>query len=162
MNTKDIQETLTQQKRAKKLAYFLAVYTIVITATVIYMAAIWIGIKVTKTDTPACESAPVTIEETKTTIASWYDYELAGVTWSEDHRTAASREFERGIIVEVTNSTTGRMVIVLINDYGPDEKIHPDRSLDLSSYAFAQIADLQNGLVEVEYREIGPGEYHPL
>lgn len=102
------------------------------------------------------------IERGETTIASWYDYTLNDIPWSNDHKTAASREFERGTLVEVRNVVTMATVTVLINDYGPDESVHPDRELDLSSYAFSQIADLENGLVEVEYREIGKGEYYPL
>ncbi len=144
-----VQYTLDEQKRAKKRAYFFLLYIIVIT-----IAVVWLGIKAIKTNTPFCESALVIIEEKSTTTASWYDYELNGIAWSKDHRTAASREFERGTMIEVTNSTTGDKVVVLINDYGPDESIHPERMLDLSSYAFAQIADLEKGLVEVEYREL--------
>lgn len=146
-----------KEKRAKKLAYFLLLYIIAIT-----VAVVWLGVKVIRTETPVCESAPVTFEETSTTVASWYDYDLNGIPWSLDHRTGASREFARGTLVEVKNIATGATVEILINDYGPDESVHPDRALDLSSYAFKQIADLQSGLVEVEYREVGTGEYRPI
>ena len=145
------------KKTTNKRAYILLLYIVAIT-----VAVVWLGVKVIITPTPVCESTPVTVEETNATTASWYDYDLNGIPWSLDHRTAASREFARGTLVEVTNTKNGKSVEVLINDYGPDESVHPDRELDLSSYAFKQIADLQNGLVEVEYRAIGQGEYRPI
>ena len=105
----------------------------------------------------------IPIKEIKNvTIASWYDYTLNGIAWSRDHLTAASREFTRGTIVEVKNIATGNTVNVMINDYGPDEELHPDRLLDLSSYAFKEISSLHRGVIEVEYREIGQGEYYPI
>lgn len=147
------------------MAYFLLLYIVAVTV----LAVSW-GAKLLKTE--ACEAVePVTVEapavvelvEEKTaTTASWYDYQLNDIRWSEDHRTAASREFERGTLVEVTNVANGKTVEVLINDYGPEYAVHPDRELDLSSFAFLQIAELQEGLIEVEYRELGKGEYHPL
>ena len=65
-------------------------------------------------------------------------------------------------MIEVINVENGKRVEVLINDYGPEYEVHPDRALDLSSFAFSQIADLQTGIAKVEYREIGQGEYRPL
>ena len=106
------------------------------------------------------EEEPIINEVKNVTIASWYDYTLNGIDWSKDHFTGASREFTRGTIVEVKNIANGKTVNVLINDYGPDEEIHPDRLLDLSSSAFKEISSLQRGVIEVEYREIGQGEYH--
>lgn len=103
------------------------------------------------------EEEPKSVSTTK---ASWYDYELDGVNWSKTHRTAASREFARGTLVEVTNKTNGKSVTVMINDYGPDENVHPDRALDLSSYAFSMIADTKLGVIDVDYREVGTDTYY--
>ena len=156
----DVTKTVEKQKRAKKLAYFLLLYLIVVT-----VAVVWLGVKIIKTPTPVCASAPaeeVQAEPRQVTNASWYDYELNGIPWSLDHRTGASREFARGTMVEVTNIANGKSVEVLINDFGPEYAVHPDRELDLSSFAFAQIADLQEGVVSVEYRAVGTGEYRPL
>lgn len=95
-----------------------------------------------------------------TTKASYYDYSINGQPWSKDHRTTASREFSRGTMLEVCHA--GNCVEVLVNDYGPSAAVHPDRGLDLSSYAFSQLAPLSRGVIEVTYREIGTGEYQPI
>jgi len=80
-------------------------------------------------------------------IASWYDYSLKGIVWSKNHRTAASRHFKRYSTVRVTNVENGKSVEVYINDYGPES--WTGREIDLSSYAFSQIADLKLGLIKV-------------
>lgn len=169
-----VKKTLDQQKRAKRLAYSLLLYLIVVTVTVV-----WLGISnfnkgqeleqlerelhLCGLDVVVCPGEQGYDDEpVSTTNASWYDYELVGVWWSKNHRTTASRDFPRGTMIEVTNLKNGKSVDVLVNDYGPDESIRPDRELDLSSFAFEQIADLQEGLVEVEYQAIGQGDYYPL
>lgn len=94
-------------------------------------------------------------EHKKQTNASWYNYELDGIKWSLNHNTAASREFEKGDMVFVTNKATGKSVLVLINDYGPEEAVHPDRELDLSYHAFKEIADPKLGIIKVKYLKVG-------
>lgn len=81
-------------------------------------------------------------------IASWYDYKLNGIAWSKDHRTAASRHFPRKSYVKVTNVENGKSVVVFINDFGPEE--WTGREIDLSSYAFSQLAPLSAGLINVK------------
>lgn len=92
-------------------------------------------------------------------VASWYDYSLNGIVWSKNHRTAASRTFPRYSTVRVTNLANGKSVEVFINDYGPEECPEdnptdplrcPPREIDLSSYAFSQIADLKLGLINIK------------
>jgi hypothetical protein len=79
---------------------------------------------------------------------SWYDYDLKGLPgYSKVNETAAARNYKRGEYVTVTNVANNKSVRVRINDYGPDARIHPDRMLDLSSHAFAQIADLSSGVI---------------
>lgn len=63
---------------------------------------------------------------------------------------AAMRDVPRGRSVTVTNLANRKSTIVKITDYGPDEDLHPDRVIDLTSYAFSQIADLGDGLIEVK------------
>lgn len=77
--------------------------------------------------------------------ASWYDYELDGIWYSKDHATAASRFYKRGTILNV--SYNNKTIKVRVNDYGPEE--WTGRQLDLSSYAFKQLAPLSKGLIEV-------------
>lgn len=102
------------------------------------------------TSTP-CIATSTPIEATSTEIVapvSWYDYDLKGIPgYSKTHDTAAARNYGRGQYVTVTNVANNKSVRVRINDYGPDAKIHPDRMLDLSSHAFAQIADLSSGII---------------
>jgi len=88
------------------------------------------------------------IKETtdKVGIASWYDYNLAEQEWSKNHFTAASRDLKRYSYAKITNLANDKSVVVFINDYIE----HPLRDIDLSSYAFSQIADLKIGLIKVK------------
>lgn len=79
-------------------------------------------------------------------LASWYNYQLFGLAWSQNHRTAASRDYPRGTVLRVENLANGRTVDVLVNDY----ITHPARQIDLSSYAFSQLAPLSRGLIKVK------------
>lgn len=82
--------------------------------------------------------------------ASYYDYDLNGIIWSQDHNTAASRDLPRYSKVKVTNLANDKSTIVYINDYGPDVKVHPDRIIDLSSHAFNEISDTRLGIINVK------------
>ena len=83
-------------------------------------------------------------------ISSWYDYSLNGIEWSKNHNTAASRDFPRYSMVRVTNLANGKSVDVYINDYIE----HPERDIDLSSFAFSQIASLSLGLINVKMEQL--------
>jgi rare lipoprotein A (peptidoglycan hydrolase) len=85
-------------------------------------------------------------------VASWYDYDLNGVEWSKSHKTCAVRDFKRYSTIRVTNLSNGKSVDCYVNDFGPE--IETDRQIDLSSYAFAQIANLKDGLANVLIEEI--------
>jgi rare lipoprotein A (peptidoglycan hydrolase) len=91
-------------------------------------------------------------------IASWYDYDLKGYPdYSKTNATAASRDYPRGTFLLVCRADTGYAddcITVRVNDYGPDASVHPDRGLDLSSYAFQQIAPLSSGLASVTVRAV--------
>ena len=85
--------------------------------------------------------------------ASWYDYDLAGIgDYSKSHRTCASRKYKRGTYLSV--SYEGKSVVCLVNDYGPDGSIHPDRIIDLSSFAYQQLSSLDTGIINVSVREL--------
>lgn len=83
-------------------------------------------------------------------VASWYDYEINGSEWSKSHRTCASRTLKRYSMARVTNLDTGESVDCFVNDYIE----HPDRDIDLSSYAFIKIAPLSLGLVNVKIEQL--------
>jgi|GEM_PF-3600478 len=96
----------------------------------------------------AQEQAQPSTESVK--VASWYDYSLEGIEWSINHRTAASRDLIRYETYRVTNIDNGKQVDVFINDYIE----HPERDIDLSSFAFNQIADLKLGLINVKIEKL--------
>ena len=88
---------------------------------------------------------------TASVLASWYDYSLPDAPeYSRTHLTAASRIFPRGtqLIVSRGNSS----VVVRVNDYGPEE--WTGRDIDLSSYAFIQLAPLSLGILEVKIEKL--------
>lgn len=90
--------------------------------------------------------------------ASWYDYCLPRekvsndpCSYSKTHATAASTKWPRGTKLDVcVNDGSGRCVMVVVNDYGPEKAAHPDRIIDLSSYAFSQIGILSAGIIDVD------------
>lgn len=82
-------------------------------------------------------------------IGSWYDYRINGIQISKSMATCASRRFKRGSSLVVTNISNGKSVICRVNDY----IAHPGREIDLSSFAFAQIAPLSQGLARVMIKE---------
>ena len=89
--------------------------------------------------------------------ASWYDYKLDDSgkgrvcfmkeddCYTETHRVAASRNYPRGTMVVVCLADKSKCVEVKITDYIE----HPERDIDLSSYAFSQLTDLKHGLIDV-------------
>lgn len=91
--------------------------------------------------------------------ASWYDYDLGGLDqkctkekepcYSQRADTCASRDYPRGTILHV--ATTDKAITCRVNDYGPADRT---RIIDLSSHAFAQLAPLSKGLIEVTVQEL--------
>lgn len=86
--------------------------------------------------------------------ASWYDYVLPNGWSSKGHRVCASRQFERKTTIRVINLANGKSIDCLVTDYGPDESIHPDRIVDMSSYAFSQIAETHQGIINVQVLKV--------
>lgn len=73
--------------------------------------------------------------------ASWYAYQGGDF--------AASPDFPKGSIIRVTNIENGRFLDVTINDWGPERDKFPDRAIDLDKLAFAQLASLGAGVIDV-------------
>jgi hypothetical protein len=74
--------------------------------------------------------------------ASWYGYKGCDC--------AASPDYPKGSELLVTSvEDPTKSVIVTVNDYGPDRSIHPDRIIDLDKVAFAKLASLGFGLIDV-------------
>lgn len=84
--------------------------------------------------------------------ASWYGPGFAGrptasgATFDPDGLTAASRDLPLGTILEVHHR--GATVTVEVNDRGPFTDPH-HRCLDLSRAAFARLAPLDAGVIDV-------------
>ena len=99
---------------------------------------------------PILTSADATTSATSSPSgkASWYDFK-PGLF-------AASTIYPLGQKVRVYHLASGKTVDVVINDYGPDPKIHPDRVIDLQKEAFAQLATLGTGVITVRLEPLSP------
>ncbi len=76
--------------------------------------------------------------------ASWYRYRGGAF--------AASPDFAKGSRLRVyliKNGQRDKFVDVVVNDYGPDRARHPERVIDLDRVAFARLAPLSAGVVDV-------------
>ena len=77
--------------------------------------------------------------------ASWYAWKACDC--------AASPDYPKGSYLVVTSvNRPERSVTVVVNDYGPDRSVHPDRIIDLDAVAFKQLAPLGAGLIDVEVK----------
>ncbi|OGI29614.1 MAG: hypothetical protein A2288_01935 [Candidatus Moranbacteria bacterium RIFOXYA12_FULL_44_15] len=75
--------------------------------------------------------------------ATWYAYQ-GGMY-------AASTTIPKGGYAKVTNTASGKSVIVQINDYGPQGK---GRVIDLDKVAFQKLASLGAGVIGVKVEEV--------
>ena len=88
-------------------------------------------------------------------IASWYGKEFngkptaSGAIYDMNDLTAAHRTLPFGTMVEVTNETNGRKVVVEINDRGP---FVGERVIDLSYEAARKLDMVEDGTVPVDLR----------
>lgn len=93
------------------------------------------------------------IADIKTRV-SWYGTHhqgkrtASGEVFNKNDYTAAHKTLKFGTKIKVTNPSNGKSVVVRVNDRGPFVK---SRDLDLSEAAFASIANLQRGVINVEY-----------
>lgn len=78
--------------------------------------------------------------------ATWY----SGIPQG-DNMTTAHIALPFGTIIEVSNTGNDKSVQVTVNDRGPHG---PGRVLDLSSKAFAELASLGTGVINVKYKVI--------
>jgi rare lipoprotein A len=99
------------------------------------------------------EPAPaVAVLATGSCVASYNDRgqtTASGEAFDPGALTAAHKSLPFNSLVRVTNPANGESVVVRINDRGPFHK--SDRCLDLTSGAFAAIADPGQGIVDVRY-----------
>ena len=96
----------------------------------------------------------------QTGLASWYGRDFAGHKTSSGTRfdpmklTAAHRTLPLGTRLLVTSRTTGRSVVVTVNDRGPFAG--PSRIIDLSRAAAARLGMVQDGLNRVTLQRVAP------
>lgn len=101
------------------------------------------------------------------TTASYYTYEscvkegtsgfwtASGERFDENDLTCAMRRRDWGTRFKVTNLANGKSVVVRLNDFGPNKKLHDKgRIIDLSKGAFEKIADLRVGVIKVRIEEL--------
>jgi len=92
-------------------------------------------------------------------VASWYGTKFHGnktangETYDMYAMSAAHKTLPIPTYVEVTNMSTGKKIIVRVNDRGP---FHGDRIIDLSYAAAAKLGTLKNGTSLVEIKAINP------
>jgi len=92
--------------------------------------------------------------------ASWYSQNDPGIllttanmeTFDDSELTCAIWDLPFNAILKVTNLENNKSVIVRVNDRGPAKRLN--RAIDLTKTAFAQIADLDKGLIEVSIEAI--------
>jgi rare lipoprotein A (peptidoglycan hydrolase) len=104
-------------------------------------------------------------------VVSYYGKKWNGRTtanmeiYNSSDLTCASPSLPFNTLIEITNTSNNKCVIVRVNDRGPFKMDrygkaifplvpHPKRVLDLSSHAFESIGDLRQGLLVVEFKII--------
>ncbi|PKM91125.1 hypothetical protein CVU82_03665 [Candidatus Falkowbacteria bacterium HGW-Falkowbacteria-1] len=73
--------------------------------------------------------------------ASWYKYKGGDFT--------ASTIYPKGSVLRVYNKVNNKFVDVVVNDFGPERAVFPDRILDLDYEAFKKIAGKGEGVIDV-------------
>lgn len=86
----------------------------------------------------------VEVGKSKVGIASWYAH--------TGTMACASRMFPRGTWLRVTNRENGKQVFVVVNDFGPQQGT--GKMIDLDKVAFAKLASIGKGVIEVKVEEI--------
>ncbi len=105
----------------------------------------------------------------ETTKVSWYGpgfngrLTANGEIFSQDSLTCASPELPFNTQILITNPNTEQSIKVRVNDRGPfkmdkEGKVifplepHPIRNFDLSKAAFDSIANLDKGIIKIQYK----------
>jgi len=102
---------------------------------------------------PAAKAAP-TVETGK---VAWYGRKFAGrrtasgERFNPDALTMAHKTLPFGTKVKVTNTKTGKSVVVRVNDRGPTQ---PDRIGDLSLAAARALGMVRSGVIDAELEVI--------
>lgn len=91
--------------------------------------------------------------------ASWYGkgfegkMTASGYIFSSKQLTCASNRYPFGTVLKVTNKENGESVVVVVTDRGSFTEKY-GREIDLSKKAFKKIADLDEGLIQVDIKVV--------
>lgn len=100
------------------------------------------------------------------TQASWYNRASCaregtsgimanGKELDDGKLTAASWDYPMGVLLDVRNIKTGKVVRVLVTDRGPARRLYRvGRKLDVSQAAFSKLADLKQGVICVSVQPV--------
>ncbi|MEI8361246.1 MAG: RlpA-like double-psi beta-barrel domain-containing protein [bacterium] len=80
--------------------------------------------------------------------ASWYAFKGGLFAASPDYK------YGTRLLVSSVNDPS-KQIVVTVNDYGPNRIIHPERVVDLDKTAFALLAPLGAGVIDVYIQPIG-------
>lgn len=106
------------------------------------------------------------MQPAKTGTASWYSRAstlkegagtktASGEELDDSKFTAASRDFEFGTRLKVTNLENGKTVIVRVNNRGPARRLYRQgRIIDLSISSFSALSRLEKGIIRVKVEEV--------
>lgn len=102
------------------------------------------------------DNFPVKGPYPKTGLASWYDPSLSSPKlFKKWGSTCAMRKTDFGQYYQVCNLDNNRCVFVRHNDFGPSASMYrKGRIIDLSKQAFKKIADLDNGVIQVQINPV--------
>ena len=115
-----------------------------------------------------CLLIPITVNA-QTLTASYYSVESCrregtsgimgnGYPLRDDLLVCASWDFPFNSLLRITNINNGKSVIVYVGDRGPAKKLYRQgRTIDLSVRAFQQIADLRDGVMEIQVEQLTRG-----
>lgn len=127
--------------------------SLIITIPLLFLS-IFTGVKANWINKKEMIEVPIIQNEAKAieAIATWYDYDLNRADqkcrsedcYSKHNSTCASRDFKRKTILTIRYED--KEIDCIVNDYIE----HPERDIDLSSYAFKQLAPLSRGIIKVE------------
>lgn len=95
------------------------------------------------------EGRKIEVASTQRGRASWYAF--------TGEMKCASVRYPRGTWLRVTNQENGKQIIVQVNDYGPDPGT--GKVIDLDKVAFAELASIGQGVINVKIEEIDSGDF---
>jgi len=74
-----------------------------------------------------------------------------GEVLNDEAFTCASWDYPFGTSLRIRNKENGKSVVVTVTDRGPNRRLYRQgRTIDLSKRAFSEIANIKQGVIEIE------------